>query len=83
MQPVMNTMRHPMNMFTHTANNTNTLQPMSMLQRMRNVDNQQMINGLVVVAEVLGFFTVGQMIGRRKIIGYNSSAPAPEAQVHH
>lgn len=83
MQPVMNAMRHPMNMFTHTTTNTSTLQPVSMLQRLRNVNNEQALNGLVVAAEVLGFFTVGQMIGRRKIIGYRSSEPAPEAQVHH
>jgi len=27
-------------------------------------------NGALITAEVLGFFTVGEMVGRRKIVGY-------------
>lgn len=32
----------------------------------------------IVAAEVVGFFTVGEMIGRMKLVGYRSSA-----QAHH
>jgi len=32
----------------------------------------------IVAAEVIGFFSVGEMIGRMKIVGYRSSA-----QAHH
>ncbi|KAK4992846.1 ATP synthase subunit G atp20 [Elasticomyces elasticus] len=80
-QPIMHAMRNPGSLFNQTANTAGS--PTSMLSRLRNFDSQQMISTGVVAAEVIGFFTVGEMIGRRKIIGYNSREPAPEAQVHH
>ncbi|KAK4994582.1 ATP synthase subunit G atp20 [Elasticomyces elasticus] len=80
-QPIMHAVRNPGSLFNQTANATGS--PTSMLSRLRNFDSQQMISTGVVAAEVIGFFTVGEMIGRRKIIGYNSREPAPEAQVHH
>jgi hypothetical protein len=36
------------------------------------------VAGGVVAAEVLGFFTVGEMIGRMKLVGYHG-----EAGAHH
>ncbi|KAK4990600.1 ATP synthase subunit G atp20 [Elasticomyces elasticus] len=80
-QPIMHAMRNPGSLFNQAANTAGS--PTSMLSRLRNFDSQQMISTGVVAAEVIGFFTVGEMIGRRKIIGYNSREPAPEAQVHH
>ena len=35
-----------------------------------------MVTGGVVLAELLGFFTIGEMIGRVKIVGYHGD-------VHH
>ena len=34
------------------------------------MDRAQLVSGGVVIAEVLGFFTVGEMIGRFKLVGY-------------
>jgi len=50
--------------------------PEALLQRIRNVDNATLAKGGVLFAEVLGFFTVGEMIGRLKLIGYHG-------EVHH
>ncbi|OBT67137.1 hypothetical protein VE03_04477 [Pseudogymnoascus sp. 23342-1-I1] len=36
----------------------------------RNISCAQVASGAVIFAEVLGFFTVGEMIGRMKLIGY-------------
>ena len=34
------------------------------------MDTQTLTSAGVVLAEVVGFFTVGEMIGRLKIVGY-------------
>ena len=44
--------------------------PEAFLSQLRNFDTAALTTVGVVVAEVLGFFTVGEMIGRFKIIGY-------------
>ncbi|RYP17920.1 hypothetical protein DL765_004239 [Monosporascus sp. GIB2] len=51
----------------------------SLLQAARNINKAQVIAGGVLAAECLGFFTVGEMIGRFKIIGYHGENPA----AHH
>ncbi|RYP11018.1 hypothetical protein DL764_000315 [Monosporascus ibericus] len=51
----------------------------SLLQAARNINRAQVIAGGVLAAECLGFFTVGEMIGRFKIIGYHGENPA----AHH
>ncbi|KAI1082011.1 mitochondrial ATP synthase g subunit-domain-containing protein [Whalleya microplaca] len=56
-----------------------TSQPASLIQRARNISNAQLAAGGVVAAECLGFFTVGEMIGRFKIIGYHGEGGA----AHH
>ncbi|RMZ78284.1 hypothetical protein DV737_g3924, partial [Chaetothyriales sp. CBS 132003] len=48
----------------------------TVLRSVRNVNRQQLATVGVVGAEVLGFFTVGTMIGRLKIVGYHG-------QPHH
>jgi len=52
-----------------------------MLNQARNIDNQTMITAGVVLAEAIGFFTVGEMIGRFKIVGYHRGAN--HAEEHH
>ena len=52
----------------------------SVLQRVRNINKGQAIAGGVLFAECLGFFTVGEMIGRFKLIGYHGDAGAA---AHH
>ena len=50
--------------------------PNSILSQIRNLSTAQVVSIGVVGAEVLGFFTVGTMIGRLKIVGYHG-------EVHH
>lgn len=50
--------------------------PFQAVGKLRNMDSQQLAMAGVVLAETIGFFTVGEMIGRFKVIGYRSSAPA-------
>ncbi|KAL2255860.1 hypothetical protein VTK26DRAFT_2601 [Humicola hyalothermophila] len=45
-------------------------------QQLRNLSRAQVVAGGVVFAECLGFFTVGEMIGRLKLVGYHG-------EVHH
>lgn len=46
------------------------------LQSVRNMNLAQFTAYAVIAAQVLGFFTVGEMIGRMKIVGYHG-------EVHH
>jgi len=52
-----------------------------MLSSMRNMTSTQAVAVGVVIAEVIGFFTVGEMIGKMKIVGYRGAGPAHEE--HH
>ncbi|KAH8167928.1 hypothetical protein CIB48_g306 [Xylaria polymorpha] len=54
-------------------------QPGSIRSRVQNLNLAPLVAGGVVAAECLGFFTVGEMIGRFKIIGYHGQTAA----AHH
>jgi F-type H+-transporting ATPase subunit g len=55
-----------------TASSTaNSVNPESVLSSIRNVNGRQMAAVGIVFAEVLGFFTVGEMVGRMKLVGYH------------
>jgi len=54
--------------------------PTAMLDRVRGASRQDIATIGVLLAELLGFFTVGEMIGRRKIVGYHGPSPASQ---HH
>lgn len=45
--------------------------PKEILQRARSLSSGELAYGMVLFAELLGFFTVGEIIGRFKLIGYN------------
>lgn len=47
--------------------------PEGILSRIRNVNRQELAFLGVVGAEVLGFFTIGEMIGRMKVVGYTGA----------
>lgn len=55
--------------------------PQSYLSRLRSLDSTTVTTTAVVAAEVLGFFTIGEMIGRFKIVGYHGDAH-PEGDHH-
>ncbi|KAF4470391.1 mitochondrial F1F0-ATP synthase subunit G [Fusarium albosuccineum] len=50
----------------------------NVIQQARNIGPTQLAAGGVVLAEVLGFFTVGEIIGRFKLVGYRG-----EVSSHH
>ncbi|KAI6251317.1 ATP synthase subunit g, mitochondrial [Erysiphe necator] len=52
--------------------------PQEILQRARNLSSSELAAGMVLFAELLGFFTVGEIIGRFKLIGYKG-----EISHHH
>ncbi|KAI1259913.1 GroES-like protein [Xylariaceae sp. FL1019] len=56
-----------------------TQQPASVLSRVQNLSRAQLVAGGVVAAECIGFFTVGEMIGRFKVVGYHGEPAA----AHH
>lgn len=58
------------------AAETAAASPEALLQRLRNLDRATLARGGVLTAEALGFFTVGEMLGRMKIVGYHG-------EVHH
>lgn len=50
--------------------------PESLLTRLRNLDTAAMTSVAIIGAETIGFFSVGEMIGRFKIIGYRGGHSA-------
>ncbi|KAL2062533.1 hypothetical protein VTL71DRAFT_6799 [Oculimacula yallundae] len=71
-QQVLKSVRNP-NALLNTAENTasNAVQkPQNVMESFRNMDRAKVVAGAVVGAEMLGFFTVGEMLGRFKIVGY-------------
>ncbi|KAH0542976.1 hypothetical protein FGG08_002664 [Glutinoglossum americanum] len=71
-QPIIHAVRHPASVL---SSNTGSLNPSNVLNRLRNVNRQQLAAAGVVTAEVIGFFTVGEMLGRFKIVGYRGEKP--------
>ncbi|KAF7548283.1 hypothetical protein G7046_g8733 [Stylonectria norvegica] len=52
--------------------------PQKFVQQARNLSTTQLATGGVVLAECLGFFTIGEMVGRWKLVGYHG-----ETGSHH
>ncbi|CAJ2499960.1 Uu.00g028130.m01.CDS01 [Anthostomella pinea] len=80
-QNAMKIMRNPSSLM-QTASQTAekaAQQPASILQRVQNINRAQLVAGGVVLAECLGFFSIGEMVGRFKIIGYHGDNGA----AHH
>ena len=72
--PVLRALRHPSSILSSAP--AASASPASFLARARSVDRAQLASAGIVLAELLGFFTVGEMIGRMKIVGYHG-------EVHH
>ncbi|KAL8691911.1 MAG: hypothetical protein Q9218_002957 [Villophora microphyllina] len=67
-QPLVRAVRHPRSMFVQTTESSSAT-PGNILTRIRNMTPQELATAGVVAAEVLGFFTVGEMIGRFRVVG--------------
>lgn len=77
LQPVINVVRSPKSILSSASSAANTYSPETILSNIRNTSRQQLITFGLVGAEVLGFFTVGTMIGRMKIVGYHGEPSHP------
>jgi F-type H+-transporting ATPase subunit g len=75
-QPIVSAARNPTSIFLQTSSTASALNPSTVLNRVRNLNTQQYASAAVVTAEVIGFFSVGEMLGRFKVVGYRSSSPA-------
>lgn len=66
--------RNPRSLSAGAASVSNTINLETILRSIRNVNRQQLTTVGLISAEVLGFFTVGEMIGRFKLVGYHGDA---------
>ncbi|RMZ45626.1 ATP synthase subunit g [Aspergillus flavus] len=64
-QPLINAFRSPA-----ALKNANFVSPGDIAARVRNASPKELALAGVTLAEVIGFFTVGEMIGRMNIVGY-------------
>lgn len=64
---MLNTMRNPSSL---VSQNPGMLNPQQALNSIRNINRQQLATAGVVAAEAIGFFTVGEMLGKRQVVGY-------------
>jgi len=72
-QRVVKSVRNPGALFSSTANNAT---PTNVLQQVRSINTSQLVAGAVIGAELLGFFTIGEIIGRFKLVGYRGDTDA-------
>ncbi|KAE8142565.1 mitochondrial ATP synthase g subunit-domain-containing protein [Aspergillus pseudotamarii] len=64
-QPLLNAFRSPA-----ALKNANFVSPGDIAARVRNANKKEIALAGVTLAEIIGFFTVGEMIGRMNIVGY-------------
>lgn len=70
-------LRNPATLFAQAGRvaESSSAQPQNVLQRVRGLSQTQWLSAGIIAAEVIGFFSVGEMIGRFKLVGYRA-APA-------
>lgn len=66
------------NLWQSIQNRTIVRSSQNFIQQIRGLSTAQLATGGVILAECLGFFTVGEMIGRFKLVGYHG-----EVGSHH
>ncbi|KAI9725654.1 MAG: RNA-dependent ATPase rok1 [Chrysothrix sp. TS-e1954] len=71
-QPLLNGMRQPQTLFSQ---NPGILQPQQYLDQARNMGTEQMLEVGIIIAQVIGFYEVGKMVGRMKINVENCMDP--------
>lgn len=72
LQPALNALKNPATLLNRAASEASSAaqQPANYLAQVRNLSREQWLSAGVVAAEVIGFFSVGEMIGRFKLVGY-------------
>lgn len=76
-QSLLKGFRNPSSLFSQ-AQQFGSGTPEGVLSQIRSINRAQLAYGGVILAEVLGFFTIGEMIGRFKLVGYRG-----EKEEHH
>ncbi|OJD19594.1 hypothetical protein AJ78_00451 [Emergomyces pasteurianus Ep9510] len=66
-QPLLSSLRQPKSLMSQVSKTFNSD---ALLLRLRNVDRKQLAIAGVTTAEMIGFFSVGEIIGRFKLVGY-------------
>ncbi|KAI9744621.1 MAG: hypothetical protein M1818_002150 [Claussenomyces sp. TS43310] len=69
-QNILKSLQNPGSLFQRASKSAPSASPESLISSVRNISTAQLASGAVVAAEVLGFFTIGEMIGRMKLVGY-------------
>jgi F-type H+-transporting ATPase subunit g len=72
LQPLIKLLQNPKQL-ANTVSSSPLLQPSNLLSTVKNADTATVTKYAVVAAEVIGFFSVGEIIGRMKLVGYRSS----------
>jgi F-type H+-transporting ATPase subunit g len=72
MQPALNALRQPASLMNRVATEASNTTPQNLLAQVRGMSNAQWASIGVVAAEVIGFFSVGEIIGRFKLVGYRA-----------
>ncbi|KAG0645845.1 ATP synthase subunit [Hyphodiscus hymeniophilus] len=75
-QRLVKSVRNPGALLNQAEQTSANATPTGVLQQLRNINTQQAVAGGIIVAECLGFFTVGEMIGRFKLVGYRGDTGA-------
>lgn len=75
LQPALNALRHP-------ASLANSLNPNTLLSQVRSASSAQYWSAGIVAAEVIGFFSVGEIIGRFKVVGYREKGHGGDSEAH-
>jgi F-type H+-transporting ATPase subunit g len=76
-QQLVKGVRNPQSLLSGTNTAAKSAEnPANILQQLRNLDRAQVASGAVITAELLGFFTVGEIIGRMKLVGYQGDTGA-------
>jgi len=72
LSPLSHTFRSPSSVLSAAAPTARTVvnNPQNMVARLRELDPSTLTSIGVIAAEVIGFFSVGEMIGRFHIVGY-------------
>lgn len=74
--PITNAVRNPASFGSQTAKAAERSaeaainSPQSFMTRIRNLDSATLTQVGIITAETIGFFSVGEIIGRFKIVGY-------------
>lgn len=80
LQPLRNAASSPSSLLSTTqqtaqnAAQTAANNPQTYLTRIRNMDSETLMSAAVIGAETIGFFCVGEMLGRFKIVGYRGGS---------